>query len=135
MSWPCRSWCCGRACCWWRATLSGRRHSWRSRSWCCGPISTAASCSGWRLPPSSPALEMWVLGLLFVGYATGLRLSLTRLVLLLGLVHMTLQHARHGDLLAIVGPLALAAPLGRRLAALTAAQAPSRLTRWFAQLA
>ncbi len=83
----------------------------------------------------SPALEMWILGIILVGYATGVRLPLARLVLLLGLVHMTLQHGRHGDLLAIVGPLAIAAPLGRHLAALTATQARSRLTLWFAELA
>lgn len=83
----------------------------------------------------SPALEMWMLGLLLIGFATGLRLPLTRLVLLLGLVHLTLQHARHGDLLAIVGPLAIAAPLGRRLAALTAAEPRSRLGLVLAELA
>jgi hypothetical protein len=83
----------------------------------------------------SPALEMWMLGLLFIGYATGVRLPIARLVLLLGLVHMTLQHARHGDLLAVVAPLAVAAPLGRHLAALTAASARSRLGLLLAELA
>ena len=73
----------------------------------------------------SPALEVWILGALLVGFGTGVRPPLTRLLLLLGLVHMTLQHARHGDVLATVGPLALAAVLGRSLAALTARQAPS----------
>jgi len=83
----------------------------------------------------SPALEMWILGVLLVGFATGTRLPLTRLALLLGLVHMTLQHARHADLLALVGPLAVAAALGRSLAALTGPVQPSRLTRWAARLA
>lgn len=83
----------------------------------------------------SPALEMWVLGVLLIGFATGVRLPPTRLVLLLGLVHMTLQHARHGDVLAIVGPVALAAPLGGALAARAAQQAPSRLAGWAARLA
>jgi hypothetical protein len=83
----------------------------------------------------SPALELWILGVIFVGFATGVRLPPTRLVLLLGLVHMTLQHARHEDVLAIVGPLAVAASLGRRLAAFTAQQAPSRLTGWVDRLA
>src|SRR5205085_1761353 len=83
----------------------------------------------------SPSLEVWLLGALLAGYATGVRLPLPRLVLLLGLVHMALQHARHGDLLALVAPLAVAAPLGRSLAALTAAETPSRLTQWLARLA
>jgi hypothetical protein len=84
---------------------------------------------------NSPVLEMWLLGLLFLGYATGARLPLTRLVLLLGLVHLTLQHVRHADLLALVGPLAVAAPLGRALAPLTATEVPSRLSLWFGRLA
>jgi hypothetical protein len=83
----------------------------------------------------SPALEMWMLGLLLIGYATGVRLPLTRLVLLLGLVHLTLQHVRHADLLAIVAPLAIAAPLGRHFAALAGAQVRSRLGLFLAELA
>jgi hypothetical protein len=96
-----------------------------------------ATFAEWMSPDfqKSPALEMWVLGLLLVGYASGVRLPPARLVLLLGLVHMTLQHGRHGDLLALVAPLAVAMPLGQTLAALTATQAPSRLALLFAQLA
>jgi hypothetical protein len=48
---------------------------------------------------------------------------------------MSLQHSRHADVLAIVAPLAIAAPLGRQLAVLTAAQPPSRLFRCTARLA
>jgi hypothetical protein len=96
-----------------------------------------ATFAEWLSPDfsKSPALEMWMLGLLAIGYASGVRLPLARLVLLLGLVHMTLQHARHGDLLAIVGPLAIAAPLGRHLAVLSAAEARSRLGLFLAELA
>jgi hypothetical protein len=88
----------------------------------------------WRSPDfqQSPALEAWLLGLLLLGFAVGARLPCTRLLLLLGLVHMTLQHARHGDVLAAVAPLTLAAPLGRRLAELTAGRSPSPLLGWFA---
>ena len=91
----------------------------------------------WRSPDfqTSPVLELWIVGLLLVGFATGVRPPLTRLLLLLGLVHMTLQHVRHADVLALVGPLAIAASLGPRLAALTAPAEPSRLTRWAARLA
>jgi hypothetical protein len=81
------------------------------------------------------ALELWILGAMFIGFATGVRLPLTRALLLVGLVHMTLQHARHEDLLAIVGPLAAAASFGGSLAARQAAAAPSRVRLWFARLA
>jgi hypothetical protein len=93
--------------------------------------------SEWLSPDfqKSPALELWILGALSIGFASGVRLPLTRLLLLLGLVHMTLQHGRHADVLAIVGPLAVAAPLGRSLAALSAREAPSRLGSWLARLA
>jgi hypothetical protein len=96
-----------------------------------------ATFTEWLSPDfqKSPALELWVLGALLIGFATGTRLPPTRLVLLLGLVHMTLQHVRHADLLAVVGPLAVAAPLGRTLAALTARETPSRLGFWLDRLA
>jgi hypothetical protein len=96
-----------------------------------------ATFTEWLSPDfqKSPALELWLVGALLIGFATGARLPPTRLVLLLGLVHMTLQHVRHADLLAIVGPLAVAAALGRSLAALTAREAPSRLGLWLDRLA
>jgi hypothetical protein len=84
---------------------------------------------------NAPALELWILGAMFIGFATGVRLPLTRALLLVGLVHMTLQHARHEDLLAIVGPLAAAAPLGRALAISSASAAPSSVRLWFVRLA
>lgn len=96
-----------------------------------------ASFSEWLAPDfhHAAALELWLLGALVVGFATGVRLPPARLLLLLGLVHLSLQHVRHADLLAIVGPLAVAAPLGRGLAALAGQHKPSRLTSWFARLA
>src|SRR5205085_12260002 len=96
-----------------------------------------ASFAEWLSPDfqKSPALELWILGALAIGFAGGLRLPPTRLLLLLGLVHMTLQHARHGDVLALVAPLALASPIGCALAARMALAAPSRLAGWLARLA
>jgi hypothetical protein len=82
----------------------------------------------------SPDLELWLLGAVFVGFTTGVRLPAMRLVLLLGLIHLMLQHVRHADLLATVGPLAIAAPLGRRLAGLLPSSR-SGLGGWFARLA
>jgi hypothetical protein len=83
----------------------------------------------------APELELFILGALFVGFTTRLRLPLPRLLLLLGLIHLTLKHVRHADLLAIVGPLAVAAPLGPGLHALLTTQPPSRLAAWLARLA
>ena len=93
--------------------------------------------SEWLSPDfrNAPALELWILGALFIGFATGVRLPLTRTLLLVGLVHMTLQHARHEDLLAIVGPLAAAAALGRALAISGASAGSSQLQTWFVRLA
>jgi hypothetical protein len=84
---------------------------------------------------NAPALELWILGALLIGFVSGVRLPLTRALLLVGLVHMTLQHARHEDLLAVVGPLAAATPLGHALAVSGASVGSSRVRRWFARLA
>jgi hypothetical protein len=91
----------------------------------------------WRSPnfQELPAFDLWIVGLVAIGFMTGARLPLTRLVLLLGFVYMMLQHARHADVLAIAGPLGVAASLGARLKELTATPTPSRLTRWAARLA
>jgi hypothetical protein len=76
-----------------------------------------------------PALEACLLGLMALGFLGGMRLPWTRLVLLLGLVHMALAHVRHADLLGLVGPLAIAAALAPRLAELTRPAAASPLLR------
>ena len=61
-------------------------------------------------------LEIWLLGIVALGFATGVRLPLSRLLLLLGLCHMALAHIRHAELLGLVGPLAIAASLGTQIA-------------------
>jgi hypothetical protein len=82
-----------------------------------------------------PALEAWLLGALALGFAAGAQLRWTRIALLAGLAHMALAHVRHADLLGLVGPLALAAGLGPRLAELTRPAAASPLLRAAAWLA
>jgi hypothetical protein len=82
-----------------------------------------------------PALEAWLLGVLALGFLIGARLPWTRLILLLGLVHMALAHVRHADLLGLVGPLAIAAALGPVLIKLTQAAPESLLLRSVATLA
>ena len=82
-----------------------------------------------------PALEAWLLGVVALGFLAGAKLPWTRLVLLLGLIHMALAHVRHADLLGLVAPLAIAAALGPRLAELTAMAADSSLLRGAAMFA
>ena len=82
-----------------------------------------------------PALEAWILGAVALGFLARAKLPWTRLVLLLGLIHMALAHVRHADLLGLVGPLAIAAALGPRLAELTATAGNSPLLRGAAVLA
>ena len=80
-------------------------------------------------PAQFPALEAWLLGAVALGFVLRTRLPWTRLALLLGLIHMALAHVRHGDLLGLVGPLAVGAALGPALAELTRPAAASPLLR------
>jgi hypothetical protein len=82
-----------------------------------------------------PALEAWLLGVLALGFLCRGRLPWTRLVLLLGLIHMALTHVRHADLLGLVGPLAIAAALGPAIAEMTRPAGASPLLRGAALLA
>jgi hypothetical protein len=70
------------------------------------------------LPPDfmqlSP-LEIALLGGLFAAFWRGVRLSAVRALILLGLIHVSLQHVRQEVLLGVVAPLILAEPLGRAL--------------------
>ncbi len=88
----------------------------------------------WRSPDFQkfdPA-EAWLLGAILLGFSTGIRLPPMRLLLLLGLFHLVLQHQRHEDLLAVVAPLALIGPLAPRLSAITRPEGGSPLGRLFA---
>jgi hypothetical protein len=89
-----------------------------------------ASFGEW-LPPDFaqfPALELWLLAAMALGLGLGVRLPPFRLGLVLVLVHMALRHVRHADLLGLVGPLLMAAPIGEALA--RHATALSGLTLW-----
>lgn len=66
-------------------------------------------------------LEVWILGLVALGFALRPRLGWVKMLLLLGLVHLALAHARNADLLAVIGPMILAAPMGKALGGATAA--------------
>lgn len=82
-----------------------------------------------------PALAGWLVcgaALVMAGWRS---LPWTRLLLLLALGYMALAHVRHADLLGLLGPLAIAAPLAPRLAAWLRPAAASPLLRAVAQLA
>ena len=53
----------------------------------------------------------------------GIKLPLMRIVLLLGLVHMSLAQGRAAEILALIGPLLLAAPLARQIGGVDASAA------------
>jgi hypothetical protein len=91
----------------------------------------------WRSPDfqSFEPLELWLAAVLFAGFALGWRLPPTRLLLLLLLLHMALQHRRHGELVGLVAPLLLAPALAPQLRALTAGRSAGPVDRGLAELA
>ena len=76
--------------------------------------------------------------LLAIGFTLlqGIKLPVMRILMLLGLLHMALAQGRATEILALVGPLVLAAPLARQMGGALAAepQAPGA-TSWRAGLA
>ena len=56
--------------------------------------------------------ELWLLAGLAMVLHQGLRLPPMRLVLLLGLLHMALKHARYIEMVGLLAPLVIAAPFG-----------------------
>jgi hypothetical protein len=72
-------------------------------------------------------LEIALLGGLFFTFRAGVKLTAVRALILLGLVHMSLQHVRQEVLVGVIAPLILAEPLGRALGAATASPVGWRL--------
>jgi hypothetical protein len=91
----------------------------------------------WRSPDfqSLEPLELWLLLLLFGSFALGWRLPLMRLLMLLLLVHQSLQHRRFGELLGLVAPLLIAPALASQLVTPTSRGAASQLDQLMGQLA
>ncbi len=91
----------------------------------------------WRSPDfqSFEPLELWLAIVLFLGFALGWRLPPTRLLMLLLLLHMALQHRRHGELVGLVAPLLLAPALAPQLRALPAGRSASPVDRRLTELA
>lgn len=71
----------------------------------------------WQPPNlSKPSpLKYAIFAVLFVALSRGAKFPVLRLVVLLGLLHMAMQHTRHVVVLGTLGPLLLAQPLGRAL--------------------
>jgi hypothetical protein len=74
--------------------------------------------SEWHAPDFTKVqiLELWLVGLAAVLIYYRPQASLVRWLLLVGIVFMAVRHERNAELLAIVGPLLLAEPLGRAAA-------------------
>jgi hypothetical protein len=91
----------------------------------------------WRSPNFQlmQPLEVWIISVLFAALSLGWRLPLTRVVIVLLLVHMALQHARHAELLGFVAPLLLAPALGRQLDSRVESSSGLWLDRFLARLA
>jgi hypothetical protein len=72
--------------------------------------------SEWKSPDfqAQPMQELILLVAVFAALTFGLKLPLLRLVLVLGLLHLFLKHARNAELLAMLAPLALAPLLARQ---------------------
>lgn len=88
-------------------------------------MSTLSHIVEWRPADFSRLgpFELALLGALFVCLSRGVRMAPLRLILLLALLHLALQHTRHQLVLAIAGPLLLAEPLAAALGREAAAQA------------
>jgi hypothetical protein len=78
------------------------------------------------------ALELVILGLVGLAFTRPIRLSPIRLGLLLTLIYLSLAHARHEMLLAVVAPMLLAEPIARCFAS---PGAETRFDRRFAGMA
>lgn len=66
--------------------------------------------SEWRSPNFQvfQPLELWLLGVLALALHKGLRLPPVRLLLIVGLLHLALKHARNAELVGLLAPLFVA---------------------------
>jgi hypothetical protein len=96
-----------------------------------------ASFGEWLSPnfQTFQPLEIWLLGSIALGFITGVKLPISRLLLLLALCHMALGHIRHAELVGLVGPLVVASALGPQIAAAIRSMPISALGRGAARLA
>jgi hypothetical protein len=60
-------------------------------------------------------LELWLMLVLLAALLLGVRLPVTRIIMLLVLLHMALKHQRHAELLGLVAPLLVAPALAAQI--------------------
>ncbi len=70
--------------------------------------------------------EYSLLGLIGLAFLRGLKLSVPRIILVLGLIDMALAHARNQEIFAFIVPLVLAKPFAEQLGTLLTGTAPAR---------
>jgi hypothetical protein len=92
-----------------------------------------AQVTEWQSPnfQSLQPLELWIMLVFLAALSLGWRLPPTRLILLLLLLHMALQHLRFGELLGFCAPLLAASALAAQLSH----RSDSLLDRFMASLA
>lgn len=71
----------------------------------------------WQSPnfQSVQPLEIWLMLALFAALSLGLKLPWTRVVMLLLLLHLSLAHQRHAEILGLVAPLLVAEAVSKQL--------------------
>jgi hypothetical protein len=76
-----------------------------------------SSIGEWRSPDFQlvQPLEIWLMLALFAALSLGAKLPWTRVAMLLLLLHMSLSHQRHAEVLGLVAPLLVAEPLAKQL--------------------
>jgi hypothetical protein len=104
-----------------------------------GDMSFALSVIGEWKSPNFHKLQPLELSLMVVAAAVlsrGLKLSWLRIALLLTLLHLTLKHLRHADLLALLAPIFLARPVAEQWLSVSIHKpAASALDAWGRRLA
>jgi hypothetical protein len=103
-----------------------------------GMSATMAFISEWRSPnfQQFQPLELWLLLALFGVLAAGVKLPLTRVLMVVLMVHLALAHQRHADMLGLIVPLLVAVPLAAQFGlSRRAGASASSLDESFADLA
>ncbi len=98
---------------------------------------SSAVLAEWQSPnfQKFQPLELWLMVTLFAALSLGWRLPPTRVAIMLLLLHMALQHLRHGEPLGFVAPLLLAPALAPQLRARSDDQVAAPIDRAVAVLA
>ncbi|NCU85123.1 MAG: hypothetical protein EBV57_03830 [Betaproteobacteria bacterium] len=91
----------------------------------------------WQSPnfQTFQAVEVWILLSLAIALLLKPEMRWTRVLLLLGVLHLALKHQRHADLLALLGPLVLIGPLNQALERCFPANHATVLDRIFLRMA